>query len=152
MKDPRFDNDRKQAILFSPFHNLLADLEGNFVSDGVLSRGDLLHLLLDVFLGGSLHVDVIAIAAGVVAGDGLETREYSALSFGKWRTAVETGGLSAKPCENPASGSCPTRVSAADGRRRCRPSPSRGAPEGAAGRSRARRDTFCSRRPADDSG
>lgn len=31
-----------------------------------------MHLLLDVLLRGSLHVDVVAVAAGVVAGDGLD--------------------------------------------------------------------------------
>lgn len=60
--------------------------------------------------------------------------------------------MGAKPCENPASGSCLTHVSAGDGRRRCRPSPSRGALEGAAGCSPALRDTFCSRPPGDDRG
>lgn len=44
-------------------------------------------------------------------------------------------------------GSCQSRGSAEGERRRCRPSPSPGAPEGVPGHSRAVRGTSCSRHP-----
>lgn len=49
----------------------MPDLECDFVGQSVLPGCDLLHLLLYVLLCGSLHVDVIAVSTGVVAGDGL---------------------------------------------------------------------------------
>lgn len=64
----------KTSHFIFPFPNLLTDLEGDFLSQGVLPCFDLIHFLLDVFLCGSLHVDVIAVTAGVVAGDGLDAR------------------------------------------------------------------------------
>lgn len=73
MKDMCLKNDLKTSNFILPSHNLFTDLEGNFVSHGVLLCCNLIHLLLDVFLCGSLHIDVIAITAGVVAGDGLDT-------------------------------------------------------------------------------
>lgn len=52
----------------------MSDREGDFVVQGVLPGCDLLHLLLYVLLRGPLHVDVIAVSTGVVAGDGLEAQ------------------------------------------------------------------------------
>lgn len=74
VQDLCLNNDMKTSHFIFPFNSLLTDLEGDFLSHGVLPCFDLIHFLFDVFLCGSLHVDVIAIAAGVVAGDGLDTR------------------------------------------------------------------------------
>lgn len=52
----------------------MSDLEGDRVVHGVLPCCDLSHLFLYVFLCGSLHIDVIAVSTGIVAGDCLETR------------------------------------------------------------------------------
>lgn len=128
------------------------DLKGQFVS-GVLPGHDLAHLLRDVFLCGSLHIDVITVRAGVVAGDGLDVEKHSIFSGATaepvWLCGDQRWTVDAGPCGSPASGSCLNRGSAADGRRLCRPSPSPGEPGGAAGRSHALRDTFCSRPPGD---
>lgn len=49
----------------------VSDLESDFITNTVPLHYDLLHLFLYVFLCGSFHVNVIAITASIVAGDGL---------------------------------------------------------------------------------
>ena len=51
----------------------VSHLEADVVGHAVLPFCDLPHLLLDVLLGGVLHVYVETISASVVAGDGLWT-------------------------------------------------------------------------------
>lgn len=56
--------------------NVKSDLEGNF-AHVVLPGCDLLHLFLYVFLCGALHIDVITVSTGIVAGDGLEIHTHT---------------------------------------------------------------------------
>lgn len=48
----------------------MSDLEANFLA-GILPHCDLLHLVRNVLLCGSIHIDVIAVSTSIVAGDGL---------------------------------------------------------------------------------
>lgn len=55
----------------------MSDLEGDGVGHSVLLCCDLSHLFLYVFLCGSLHIDVIAVSTGIVAGDCLGTHTHT---------------------------------------------------------------------------
>lgn len=85
----------------------MSHLEGNVVQS-VLSSRDLLHLLLDVLLCGSRHVDVVTVAAGVVAGDGLETH-VSSQSCVRLSVCLCVVVVCVLPCGNPPSDSCRSR-------------------------------------------
>lgn len=97
-------------------------LEGNFVAHVVLLGRDLIHLLLDIFLRGSLHIDVITVTCCVMARDSLENTnthtQVSLVSYCNWRSYLNSIKYSISlskwilgnvPCGNPESDSCRSR-------------------------------------------